>query len=336
MRRLIQPNVPKNGMLEKCRQIEQAGTIRLVLTEMNAVMLGLLRKSPLGICLSCTLAAAAAAATVDAHDVAFRSQGVTLRGIVMVPKDVRVVAAIVMVHGAGQEKRNLGFATAFAERGIAALTYDKRGVGQSGGVYAGQEVGTNNVSRDNLELLSLDATAALRVLGREKRLRGVPIGFVGVSQAGWIVPLAALKTPQSRFMVLFSGAVETTHEDVRFEYLALADPAFWDHHTHKEMKTLARPPLSAVPGLGATAWSDFDPREALSKLTIPGLWLFGGRDRNADVDVSTERLDGLIAAGHKDYSYRLYPGYDHQLGGINADIIDPSVEWIRRVVSAKP
>ena len=25
-----------------------------------------------------------------------------------------------------------------------------------------------------------------------------------------------------------------------------------------------------------------------------------------------------------------------QLGGINADIIDPSVEWIRRVVSAKP
>ena len=132
---------------------------------MNAVMLGLLRKSPLGICLSCTLAAAAAAATVDAHDVAFRSQGVTLRGIVMVPKDVPVVAAIVMVHGAGQEKRNLGFATAFAERGIAALTYDKRGVGQSGGVYAGQEVGTNNVSRDNLELLSLDAAAALRVLG---------------------------------------------------------------------------------------------------------------------------------------------------------------------------
>ena len=204
------------------------------------------------------------------------------------------MAAVVMVHGAGQEKRNLGFSNAFAERGVAALSCDKRGVGQSGGVYAGPEVGTNNVSRDNLEILSLDAAAALRMLSKKTRLRGIPIGFVGVSQAGWIVPRAALKAPESRFMVLFSGAMETTQEDVRFEYLALADPAFWNHHTHTEMKTLARPPLSAVPVLGATMWADFDPREALSKLAIPGLWLFGGRDRNVDVDVSTERLDGLI------------------------------------------
>jgi len=134
-------------------------------------------------------------------------------------------------------------------------------------------------------------------------------------------------------MVLFSGAVETTHEDVRFEYLALADKNFWDHHTHEDMKTLIRPPLSAVPGLGATDWPDLDPREALSKLTIPGLWLFGGRDRNMDVDVSIERLNGLITAGHDNYSYRLFPDYDHRLGGINADVIDPGAAWIRKVVT---
>ena len=280
-----------------------------------------------------TVTAAAAGQKVDRHDVAFRSQGVTLRGTVFLPKYAPAMAAVVLVHGAGQQRRNPGFAGAFAERGIAALTYDKRGVGQSGGVYAGGEVGTNNVSRVNLELLALDAATALRALGKERRLQGVPLGFVGVSQAGWIIPTAAVKNPTARFMVLFSGAVETTHEDVRFEYLAMDDNGFWDHHTHEDMKTLIRPPLSAVPYLGTTDWADLDPREALSKLSIPGLWMFGGRDRNMDVDLSIERLNGLIAAQHGNYAYRTYPDYDHQLGGINADVIDPSVEWIRKVVT---
>ena len=98
------------------------------------------------------------------------------------------------------------------------------------------------------------------------------------------------------------------------------------------MKTLVRPPLSAVPYLGTTDWADLDPREALGTLSIPGLWLFGGRDRDVDVDLSVERLKGLIAVGHSHYSYQMYPNYDHQLGGLNVDVIDPSVAWIREVV----
>ncbi len=278
----------------------------------------------------------AAAQRVDHVDVEFASQGVTLKGTLFFPRTEPILAAVVLVHGAGQESRNPGFARAFARRGIAALTYDKRGVGKSGGIYAGQEVGTNNVSRGNLELLALDAAAALRALRQDRRLQHVPLGYVGVSQAGWIIPSSATKSPNARFMVLYSGAVETTHEDIRFEYLTLSDESFWDHHTHEEMKTLIRPPLRAVPYLGATYWSDFDPRESLSKLTIPGLWLFGGRDRNMDVDLSIERLNELTAAGHDNYSYRLFAGYDHQLGGINADVIDPSVAWIHEVVAQGP
>jgi len=297
----------------------------------------MLRKTALFFIVGFTTATAAPPAqNLQSHDVEFPSQGVTLKGTVSLPRSADILAAVVLVHGAGQESRNPGFAHAFAERGIAALTYDKRGVGKSGGVYVGPEVGTNNVSRENLELLALDAAAALRELGHERRLRRVPLGFVGVSQAGWIIPVAAAKNPYARFIVLFSGAVETTHEDVRFEHLALTDQNFWDHHTHEEMKTLIRPPLSAVPFLGAADWPDLDPRETLSKLTIPGLWLFGGRDRNADVDLSIERLNELIANGHTNYSYRLFPDYDHQLGGINADVIDPCVAWIRKVVARGP
>ena len=67
-----------------------------------------------------TATAALAAQDIDRHDVAFSSQGVILRGTVFLPKNVPELAAVVLlVHGAGQEHRNPGFARAFAEIGEA-------------------------------------------------------------------------------------------------------------------------------------------------------------------------------------------------------------------------
>jgi uncharacterized protein len=265
-------------------------------------------------------------ALVTHHDVSFISQGVTLRGTLYLPTETPF-AAVVWVTGAGETKRNLGLARFLAQRGLAALTYDKRGVGESGGIYAGPQVGTNNVSLENLDLLANDAAAALQSVRSEKSLRGVPLGFIGGSQAGWIIPLAALKNRGTRFMVLWSGAVETTHEDVLFEQLALPDPAFWDHHTHDEVQTIMEKTEDHI------AWPSFDPRAALSRLKIPGLWFFGGRDRNVDVDRSVARLKELNAAGHPNYSYRMFPEYDHGLGGEREDVINPSLAWIRRMVA---
>ena len=91
-------------------------------------------------------------------DITFYSEGVLLAGTLFSPTDPQ--AAIVLVHGSGLEKRMNGFAKRLAARGIAVLTYDKRGVGTSGGIYAGPEVGTNNVDSMNLSLLAKDASAA--------------------------------------------------------------------------------------------------------------------------------------------------------------------------------
>src|SRR5579872_1428708 len=65
-----------------------------------------------------------------------------------------VIAAVVLVHGAGRQTRNVPFAEALARVGIATLTYDKRGVGDSGGTYVGPEAGTNNTEPANLNLLA--------------------------------------------------------------------------------------------------------------------------------------------------------------------------------------
>jgi hypothetical protein len=85
--------------------------------------------------------AAAAAYTIEPAD--FTTAGVTLSGTLSQAK--QPFAAAVIVHGSGQEERMRDFAAILASSGITTLTYDKRGVGKSGGVFAGPEVGTNDV-----------------------------------------------------------------------------------------------------------------------------------------------------------------------------------------------
>jgi uncharacterized protein len=103
--------------------------------------------------------------SLDTRNVQFVSHGVTLQGTVVLPRNQAIAAAVVWVDGAGMTKRDLGFAQGIAQRGIAVLTYDKRGVGDSGGVYAGPESGTNNASRENLDLRSARLAGPIKNTG---------------------------------------------------------------------------------------------------------------------------------------------------------------------------
>src|SRR4051812_1022621 len=92
------------------------------------------------------------------EDVSFSSHGVELSGSLVFPSVGSPRAAVVFIHGSGKQTRNLHWAERFAAAGIAALVYDKRGAGQSGGVYEEQQ----SVSGPNIELLSDDTAAAVR------------------------------------------------------------------------------------------------------------------------------------------------------------------------------
>ena len=76
------------------------------------------------------------------------------------------------------------FAKRLVKEGVAVLTYDKRGVGESGGIYAGPSVGTNTIDTPNLNLLSRDASAAVNTFRTYLKDKKTPIGLVGFSQAG--------------------------------------------------------------------------------------------------------------------------------------------------------
>ena len=135
------------------------------------------------------------------QDIIINSEGVNLAGTIYKPKNA--YASVVVVHGSGQETRMTEFAELLANSGISVLTYDKRGVGKSEGVYAGPEVGTNNIDSLNINLLAKDARAALNKI--KNYSNGTPIGLLGFSQAGWIIPIAANNNPLVNFMVLFSN-----------------------------------------------------------------------------------------------------------------------------------
>lgn len=256
-----------------------------------------------------------------AQDVAFDSEGTTLRGTLYLPR--HPVAAVVLVHGSGQEKRMAGFAARLANEGIAALTYDKRGVGASGGVYIGPEVGTNNVDPANLDLLARDANAAVRALSGRFRVLPGKIGLLGFSQAGWVIPLAATQNRSVKFMVMFSGPMVTTLEQLRFQFHTNGDANYWDTHDER----VARKHVAEDPD--RYRFAPTDPRDALAKAKIPGLWIYGAKDIQIPAGLCIERLGALKKAG-KRFDYRLFPMLGHNTGFADDDEpVRTAIAWIK-------
>ena len=220
----------------------------------------------------------------------------------------------------------LWLARLFASEGLAVLTYDKRGVGKSGGSFVGRLAAA---SASNLGLLAQDAAAAASVLVQHPRTQGTPIGYIGASQGGWIVPIAASGPPAVSFMFFFSGPVATVNEETHFSNLAENDPTFWQTHTRAEVAEYMK---SVSYGSG-----DVDPRTHLATLKVPGFWAFGGQDNIMPVDLSVTRLRELIARGQSHFHYREYPALGHEVVIFhfsNMTLSQPfkdSVDWIRSI-----
>jgi uncharacterized protein len=89
-------------------------------------------------------------------EITFRSGMVTLAGTLLLPESSVPVAAIVLTHGSGPATREeeKPFAERFVHDGLAALIFDKRGCGASGGSWTDA----------SLDDLAEDAIAAAGVL----------------------------------------------------------------------------------------------------------------------------------------------------------------------------
>lgn len=201
--------------------------------------------------------------------------------------------AFVLVHGSGRQTKsyNTGVSGALVDRGFVAMRFDKRGTGFSGGEFVSVSTGR---SETRIPQLSADVAAAVAELRKHPAVDTTRIGLVGVSQAGWIVPHAAVLSPDLSFTLLFVGpTVSVGIEEAISDVADDASRNFQD--------------LSAILD-GFTGAQGFDPRADSEAQAVPGLWLFGGADRSIPTIEGVAILQDVTDAHNKPFSWVVYPG----------------------------
>lgn len=272
--------------------------------------------------------------------VTFSNGATRLSGTLISPLKSGAYPAIVLVQGSGAADRNgsLPFALFLVRHGIALLTYDKRGVGES----------TGDWQHSSFQDLADDAISAVHFLQKAPGIVPGKIGILGVSQGGWIGPLAASRSKDVAFVVSISGpgvtpADETLtymqnemaangfpNQDIT-QAVALARSAFhfaktgagWEIYLTERSnaeKTEWFPFMSLSDKKDDPQWAfkrlnfDYDPTLALTRMQCPVLAFFGGRDLN--VVAETNRViweSTLKKGGNRDYSLQTIPDGNHVL-----------------------
>ena len=240
-----------------------------------------------------------AASAASASSTGFFTNGdVRLSYRLDIPSRSAPVGAVVFGHGSGQQTKDTCrfLADGFLSRGFATLCFDKRGVGQSTGTFV--FVG----ARDSIPVfddLASDIAAGVAFLRTRPEIDPNRIGLAGVSQAGWIVPLAAAKSGAAFMLLLVGPTVSVGIEG--FYSRIVEDTSAPVEEGYKQLPSF-------------NGFHGFDPKPVLETLNVPGLWLLGGADRSIPTPATVAILDQLIASG-KPYAHVVFPGYGHNLGG---------------------
>lgn len=313
----------------------------------------------------CIAIAVFSAAGCGAHDVAppdnsssatteqairFTSGDISLAGTLIIPPGSQKHPAVVLFQGSGPEARNLSMARWFASQGFAAITYDKRGVGESTGNF--RVVPFMNLCDDGL--------AAIAYLKSRKEINATHIGVWGQSQGGWLGPLAASRSSDVAFVIAASGPAVSPGEQMLFYFAQELEAKGLSEKDVREATSLRRDiwnyfatgngydqveaeikqarstrwyddvksqsdnlfdgiqPPSASANKPATKfnWSkqemNYDPVPALEALHVPALFVFAGDDRLVPVTKSVEVIRAVLARDStKDFTITILPNDNH-------------------------
>ena len=286
----------------------------------------------------------------ETEEVSFRSESaeIDLAGTLIRPTGTGPFPAVVFVSGSGPQDRDetmLGhrpfavLADAFARNGIASLRYDDRGVGESGGTFAG-------ALPDDL---AADAAAAVEFLAGEIGTSWV--GIVGHSEGGIVGPMASLQSDRVSFLILLAGpgvpgaeilirqttdilAAEGLPQDAiagRLEWMEPAIRVAAGGGTDAEVTAAIEEALAsidsavaAIPGVvdppeavaaalldpWMRAFLRLDPGPYLESVEVPVLALVGSLDVQVSAETNAPALEAALA-GNPDAVVRVLPGLNH-------------------------
>jgi uncharacterized protein len=275
------------------------------------------------------------------EEVRFSNGDVQLVGTLITPATQGPYPAVILVHASGAEDREylLPYARFLIRHGMAVLGYDKRGVGASTGDW-------NKASFDDL---AGDVVAASGYLKTRPDIQHGQIGMLGWSQAGWVMPLAAIRAKDLAFLISISGAgvsgAETTIDQARNEMAAngmrpqmidqvvelmtlqydwLRTGDGWDRYLATRERIAGRMggnPPEAFPATQDHPYLQFirplilyDPAVAIRQIKLPVLALFGELDNNILAEKNRAAWEAALKAGdHRDCTLRILPKANHAL-----------------------
>ncbi len=283
----------------------------------------------------------------EEHRVEFRNQGVTLAGSLLLPKREEPFPSVVFVHGAGRQTREpyREAGEYFASQGIAALIYDKRGTGQSGGAYESHEPYTNLVD---------DALAAIAFLKERREIAASRIGLWGLSQGAYISAAAASRSEDIKFIVTVGASVcdgmMHYYRDNLFRRYGLSD-------TLRDVAGKTQLIQDSLPHhwRGGSFLSSFAPRSypppgeyvhpAWKHIRQPILAMWGQLDQNVPVGESVLGLKNSLAqANNQKWTMIVLPQASHSLGmsetgalyskwrGYPPGALKTMTDWVHRVI----
>ena len=185
-----------------------------------------------------------------------QSGEITLAAVLDLPPGPGPHPVLVMVHGSGPGTRAdfAAVVNTYRAIGVGILRYDKRGAGESTGRFR------DVTAANSIEVF--DLLAIVEYLATQDGVDGDRIGLIGVSQAGWIMPLAAARSNAVAFFISISGAASTVGVSDHYDKIAE------DFSSAEVAEALAS--FSGPPG--------YDPGPDLEAVNVPALWVYGARD----------------------------------------------------------
>jgi len=252
------------------------------------------------------------------------AEGVVLAGTLTLPGSGAPFPAVVLVSGSGAQDRDetilghkpfLVLADHLTRAGIAVLRYDDRGAGASAGDFS---------SATTTDFAS-DAEAALAFLGTRDDIADNRLGVLGHSEGATAAAMVASRRDDLAFVVLlagpavpgeqilvsqiwklldFSGVDEATIESRVEQNRSIYESILEDRPPEEIREQLEQmlPPEEAERQMAAVTspwfreFIGYDPTEALSKLKMPVLALYGENDMQVDPGVNMPALVEAQAA----------------------------------------
>jgi len=278
------------------------------------------------------------------EQISFSRAGAALSGTLTLPEGKGPFPAVILIGGSGPTTRDEPFfghrpflvlADFLTRRGFAVLRYDKRGSGSSSGDYA------NATTADFAD----DAQAGVDFLKGRSDIDGRRLGLIGNSEGALVASLVAAKYKSASFLVLLGAqgqkGGEIIPEQIGLEDRAEGKPAAEVARrvrVQEDMIKLVRtePNAQAIPAirdllrssgsseaaadrraaLMTSLWArffiDYDPVNALHKITSPVLVIDGDKDVQVPARENLKIIKAALA-GHSDVQIMEMPNLNHVL-----------------------